>query len=1320
MRARKNHLTLAILTIFLFLILINSVSADVSQSHTQFKFNDAYTNTGTSTASLVDAGSGNSFTTGKIGNAYNSTGAGYVQNTTISLTTGNHNIYISSWFKTTTSDTGTIKYWGMIGDDGSAQGNYVLSITNNKIGAVIGAGGAVAGNFTLTANTWYFVEITYTASNKQSNISINRVEAGTGTHISNLNMANNYISVGGNKGVSGFNAIIDDFRYYETIPTPSQRDEIYNGGVGTESNPITTPTGIVPNVTFQGQTPSNGSVQYQPTNNNFTVNTTASNLNFTQTNVGKHFLYDSLFNLIMQNNDTTSPANMTSQFLGLNAGTYYYNASVTGQVNVSLNTTDPSLLLYQNFSNINYATNTTIDGSTYANNGTLVGYTFNHGTRVGGQSGATFDGVNDYMNMSTVNVSSGTLTICSWFSRVEPEVQIVISQGNATGSTQQSFITYIGADHRPVVRYSNGTSALTTTATNLISTSSVNKVCHVLNGTHQLIYLNNTLESSNLSFTGGIYQVGNLRIGINGNSASNPFNGSIYKETIYTRALSLSEMLLETANDYVLPSPVGDGLVAQYILNDSRFSNSSHVFDVNNLVSCSSCSSGLAERFNGSQYVSLPNNAFDGLSVGSIFGRIKPHSLSTNYIFSYGDSASTNKYLSFAFSSSGGGIITFAVRNASASNQVTLSGLGVVSLNEEHSVAIVHNGTNYSMYVDGVPYSYSMTLTGLNDSVLWFDDIASSAELGCIGVLCRSSLSSYSTSPLSDVIVINRSLSASEVLQLHLGYYNDSVGSETRTIHIYNLSQYGINNTGTISSQFVNLTWNATLPNPDAAGVSIVNYTLTLLNSSLGFNDTLNLGQNNNLTYYYWNVYAENLSTGIYYFNLTTLDTRGNRVSQTSRFNLTKNALLNITAKYWYDNSTINNFNINLTDTLTGELITNVTSTGRAWLDVIRGHNYSTTITSTNYSSNTTTITINNVPIQNYTFIVYRYNSVNIYFYNEETGALINDTTVFLDLISDIQSGSYNTTTGILIVDLLYPTTYQARYYASGFSERFYSFTISEDTSQTINLYLRNLSETVLIQVRDISITPIEGAIVKIQKKIPSTNEFITVEIVTTDINGESTASLTLNDEWYRALVYVNGELVLITEPAYILSSPWILTISTTTGGDDVFNYLDITGDVTFNNVTNVFSFDFDDPNNVQRSYCLNINNNNNVTLVSSCTTSDSGTITQAITPVNGTTYNAIGYVEISSVYLPLDEESVSFEEYPADMGSLGMLGFFVITLVLVLIGLKWPEIIPMMPGLGLELTKWAGLISLDWWACNLVLFCGFIIMIWISRHRNS
>lgn len=79
-----------------------------------------------------------------------------------------------------------------------------------------------------------------------------------------------------------------------------------------------------------------------------------------------------------------------------------------------------------------------------------------------------------------------------------------------------------------------------------------------------------------------------------------------------------------------------------------------------------------------------------------------------------------------------------------------------------HHVACVSNGTAYALYIDGV--SQALTITGAN-SGNWFSDLA--GDTWSIGMLNRPTPYASFNGSLSEIMVFNRALSATEVKQLY-------------------------------------------------------------------------------------------------------------------------------------------------------------------------------------------------------------------------------------------------------------------------------------------------------------------------------------------------------------------------------------------------------------------------------------------------------------------------------------------------------------------------------------------------------------------------
>lgn len=114
----------------------------------------------------------------------------------------------------------------------------------------------------------------------------------------------------------------------------TELNQLMNGGSWLYA-PFTGPA-VVATITFQGQTPSNASVQFY-TNPNATLNTTTSNLGGTITQ--SHYFYNASGTLLAQNNQSSTSNNYTSIFTSLPIGILYFNATATNGTNTTASET---------------------------------------------------------------------------------------------------------------------------------------------------------------------------------------------------------------------------------------------------------------------------------------------------------------------------------------------------------------------------------------------------------------------------------------------------------------------------------------------------------------------------------------------------------------------------------------------------------------------------------------------------------------------------------------------------------------------------------------------------------------------------------------------------------------------------------------------------------------------------------------------------------------------------------------------------------------------------------------------------------------------
>ena len=186
--------------------------------------------------------------------------------------------------------------------------------------------------------------------------------------------------------------------------------------------------------------------------------------------------------------------------------------------------------------------------------------------------------------------------------------------------------------------------------------------------------------------------------------------------------------------------------------------------------------------------------------------------------------------------------------------------------------------------------------------------------------------------------------------------------------------------------------------------------------------------------------------------------------------------------------------------------------------------------------------------------------------------------------------------------------------------------------TQDIPLYLTQtaLTDIVTITVQDQNYDPISGALVAIQRWNVGTNTYSTIGMLTTSSTGKGIMDLELYTTWYRAVVYVDGEIVEVTDVQKLSSTTWTITVNT--GADNSYILFgDISHGLTFDNSTNITSFTWLDSSGYTNKGCLVVINQTNTgseTISNSCTESVSGTIDYQI--VGDGTYTAYGVIYLT------------------------------------------------------------------------------------------
>lgn len=305
----------------------------------------------------------------------------------------------------------------------------------------------------------------------------------------------------------------------------------------------------------------------------------------------------------------------------------------------------------------------------------------------------------------------------------------------------------------------------------------------------------------------------------------------------------------------------------------------------------------------------------------------------------------------------------------------------------------------------------------------------------------------------------------------------------------------------TQNTRYLNITYlNAT---SNVIGASISYYNISLLNSDLTFNQTIQ-GNNSVNNSYYLDVYNLNLSINNYFIKVEAVDTVGYKSYDLESFNLTTNVLLNVTAWNLTTNQ-INVFNVSVVDLNNSNSYFNSTSGGIIYFDLVKGDSYNIIFMSSGYITRNITYVANQSSFQNLNISTAPPNSFTVYVFAENGGSLItqNDTIVLTDIVN-LNQYSYNFTSGILFVSGLNPGNYSLFVISNGsisYAPRYYNLVINGDY-QIVNTYLALTANTVLFNTKTTAGTPLSGVLVQQMTNINGSVKIIQSSL--SDISGKA------------------------------------------------------------------------------------------------------------------------------------------------------------------------------------------------------------------------
>jgi len=337
-------------------------------------------------------------------------------------------------------------------------------------------------------------------------------------------------------------------------------------------------------------------------------------------------------------------------------------------------------------------------------------------------------------------------------------------------------------------------------------------------------------------------------------------------------------------------------------------------------------------------------------------------------------------------------------------------------------------------------------------------------------------------------------------------------------------------------------------------------------------------------------------------------------------------------------------------------------------------------------------VLLNGTEGNDYNFSVYTKNSFSINFYDTADQELIDDRNITIIFIGNTSQTNV-TSNGTLYVDLFIPDEYTFVYSADDYRQAQYLITLNNNSHEDINLYLTNesLTSLILLEVEDTYGNPVQNVDITIQRYMG--DNWLTEQIVSTDLQGNAEASFVLSTVYYNFLLVKdsvtyfgilnddeNQKLIYAED----VSNGIKFAIDLLGEGDyqSYYEAYGITHSLTFTNTSNTtgyFLFTFDDVNNNQWNFSMEVREEGEV--YSGCSFEDtavyteSGTITCYIETDGMTSYVAKTKAEQSPAeFLSVDIRYFG-PDVRVDFGVTGYIVAFIIVLVVFFAFMKVPAV---------------------------------------------
>ncbi len=285
---------------------------------------------------------------------------------------------------------------------------------------------------------------------------------------------------------------------------------------------------------------------------------------------------------------------------------------------------------------------------------------------------------------------------------------------------------------------------------------------------------------------------------------------------------------------------------------------------------------------------------------------------------------------------------------------------------------------------------------------------------------------------------------------------------------------------------------------------------------------------------------------------------------------------------------------------------------------------------------------IDNETLPNLTFSILGLNSINFSVFDEITELLITDNAT-INIISEGFVGNFTADDGVLYLQNLIAGDYRITYSARLYRERDFFVTVLNNSNQSVDLYLLSITNgtDVTFTVQDNSGNELVNATIRLKRYYLSSNSYRTVAMTQTNQEGKGLIDVDFNDAYYDTLTTVEG-FSLRTIGARIITTTMILTMSLIPDPlEDVDTLNNIDTSLTFNNITETFSYVFTDLTGASRTGTLVVIEITPTSETILCTTTDTSSSATLLCQVNTTnitgSFVAKGSIRVSGVDIMTD-----------------------------------------------------------------------------------